>query len=162
MHNKSPTKLLRNCICELRGSNPWHDADYTNVFRGFPQSLRANAWTVPQTGHSRSFYVTSNSFFTVILSSRIIYTPSAVKETNKGKQRRQTLCGVASWQCEVDFPCVTGSGNSTQLTLLGLGNNRAYNTGERGPSVTGNRRSPKRCWSVGVGGGVSGGLCCSN
>jgi hypothetical protein len=36
-----------NFIKEIRGSNSGQDAVYAAVFRDFPQSLHADAWTLP-------------------------------------------------------------------------------------------------------------------
>jgi hypothetical protein len=81
-----------------------------------------------------------------------LYNPSAVKSTEQLKNAKH----CEEWHrdsVKLTVPCATGSGNSNQLTLLALGNEGACYTGERGPSVTGNRSSPT------VEGGVAGFWC---
>lgn len=145
--------MLRNCIWELRDSNPGQDAGYAAVFRGVPQPLHANAWTLHQI---RPCLLLLRHFrFTFRCHS---VTPRFVPRMLLKKGTKQLKNAKHFVECHRDsvkltVPCATGSGNSKQLTLLALGNEGACYTGERGPSVAGNQ-----CSST-VEGGVAGFWC---
>jgi len=92
---KKITEVLRNCNWELRGSNPVQDAGYAAVFRGVPQSIHTNVWTLLQISPCLPF-TSLPIHFMLPFSHPAFYTPSAVEETNKATKERQTLCRVAS------------------------------------------------------------------
>jgi hypothetical protein len=147
---KKITGVLRNSIWELRDSNPGQDAGHAAVFHGVPQSLHASAWALPQI--RLCLLLLRHSLFTFhchSITPRFIPRVLLRKQTKRLKNAKHR----AEWHrdgVKLTVPFATGSGNSNRLTLLALGNEGACYTGERGPSVTGNKRSPT------VEGGVAG------
>lgn len=135
-HVQKITGVLRTCIWELRHSNPGQDAGYAAVFPGVPQSLHANVWTLPQITPCQLLLLHWHSITPRFKTRVLLKKPK--KQLKNTEHRVEWHRDSVKWT----VPCATGSGNSNQLTLLALGNDGACRTGERGPSVTGNQRSP--------------------
>jgi hypothetical protein len=141
MYKKSPECLgivSGNCAILITAKTP----AMLRFLRGVPQSLHANAWTLPQIRPCllllRHFRFT---FHCHSVTPRFIPRVLLKKPAKQLKNAKHCV----EWHrdsVKSTIPCATGSGNSNQLTLLALGNEGAWYTGERGPSVTGNLRSP--------------------